>query len=67
MKPEPLLTNLKAMNDILLGLPKSVPRTACVDARDLKTHIGDGVHFDTAAQEEIGKRFAKKWGEMEGK
>jgi hypothetical protein len=37
-----------------------VPHTACVDARDLKTHIGDSVHFDTAAQNEIGKRFAAK-------
>ncbi len=60
LKPEPLLTNLKAMNEIQLALPKSVPYTACVDARDLKTHIGDAVHFDTAAQNEIGKRFATK-------
>jgi hypothetical protein len=64
MKPEPLLTNLKAMNEIQLALPKSVPHTACVDARDLKTHIGDAVHFDTAAQNEIGRRFAQRWAEM---
>jgi hypothetical protein len=64
MKPEPLLTNLKEMNEIQLALPKSVPHTACVDARDLKTHIGDSVHFDTAAQNEIGKRFAAKLTEM---
>jgi hypothetical protein len=64
MKPEPLLTNLKAMNEIQLALPKSVPHTACVDARDLKTHIGDSVHFDTAAQNEIGKRFAARLFEM---
>lgn len=60
MQPEPRLTDLKAMNEILLALPKSVPHTGCVDARDLKTHIGDSVHFDTAAQEEIGRRFAAK-------
>lgn len=60
MKGEPLLTNLKAMNEVLLSLPRSVPHTACVDARDLKTHIGDAVHFDTAAQNEIGRRFAAK-------
>jgi len=60
MRDEPQLANLKAMNDILLALPKSVPHTACVDARDLKTHIGDGVHFDSAAQNEIGRRFAAK-------
>ena len=64
MKPEPLLGNLKAMNDILLAMPKTVPHTACVDARDLKTNIGDQVHFDTAAQNEIGKRFAAKFIEM---
>jgi hypothetical protein len=64
MKPEPLLTNLKAMNEIQLALPKSVPHTACVDARDLKTHIGDAVHFDTAAQNEIGRRFAVKVTEL---
>jgi hypothetical protein len=52
------------MNEIQLALPKSVPHTACVDARDLKTHIGDSVHFDTAAQNEIGKRFAAKLTEM---
>lgn len=60
MQPEPRLSDLKAMNEILLALPKSVPHTGCVDARDLKTHIGDSVHFDTAAQEEIGRRFAAR-------
>ena len=50
---------------ILLALPKSVPHTACVDARDLKTHIGDSVHFDTAAQNEIGKRFAAEAAKLE--
>ncbi|MBK8091987.1 MAG: hypothetical protein IPK32_08380 [Verrucomicrobiaceae bacterium] len=63
-KKEPLLKNLKAMNEIQLALPKFVPHTACVDARDLKAHIGDSVHFDTAAQNEIGRRFAQKWIEM---
>lgn len=67
MQPEPRLSDLKAMNEILLALPKSVPHTACVDARDLKTHIGDNVHFDTAAQEEMGRRFARKLPEMQGK
>ncbi len=65
MQPEPRLTDLKAMNEILLALPKSVQHTACVDARDLKTHIGDSVHFDTAAQNEIGKRFAAEAAKLE--
>jgi hypothetical protein len=67
MQPEPRLSDLKSMNDIQLALPKTVPHTACVDARDLKTHIGDNVHFDTAAQNEIGKRFAAKLAEMQKK
>jgi hypothetical protein len=65
MQPEPRLADLKAMNEILLALPKSVPHAACVDARDLKTHIGDSVHFDTAAQNEIGKRFAAEAAKLE--
>lgn len=46
------------MNELLLDLPAIRPHTACVDARELKTHIGDSVHFDTAAQNEIGRRYA---------
>ncbi len=49
------------MNRLLLSLPQKRPHTACVDARDLKTHIGDQVHFDTAAQEEIGRRYARQY------
>jgi len=49
------------MNQLLLSLPSKRPHTACVDARDLKTHIGDFVHFDAAAQSEIGKRYAEKF------
>jgi hypothetical protein len=57
---EARLGNIRGMNAILMNLPNRVPHTGCVDARDLKTHIGDKVHFDTAAQEEIGRRFAQK-------
>ena len=64
MKGEPQLAGLRAVNEILLAFPKSVPNTACIDARDVKTHIGDKVHFDTAAQNEIGRRFAAKMLEM---
>lgn len=46
------------MNTGLLSLPSKCPNTGCVDARDLTTHIGDLVHFDTAAQNAIGRRFA---------
>ena len=54
------------VNRILLSLPQKIPDTGCVDARDLKTHIGDNVHFDTPAQEEIGRRFAAKFLAMSG-
>jgi len=54
----------KQMNQNLLGLPKQRPATACVDARDIMTTIGDNVHYDTAAQEEIGRRFASKLQEL---
>jgi uncharacterized sulfatase len=47
------------INRILLDLPNKQPHTGCVDARDLKTHIGDFLHFDSAAQNAIGQRFAK--------
>lgn len=47
------------INRILLDLPNHRENTACVDARDLEGHIGDSVHYDTASQEEIGRRFAR--------
>ncbi len=56
-----------AMNQLLLTLPSKRAHTACVDARELKTHIGDSVHFDTPAQSEIGKRFAAKLNELRTK
>lgn len=61
------LANRVAMNQLLLALPAKRAFTACVDARELKTHIGDSVHFDTAAQNEIGKRFAAKLNELRAK
>src|SRR5262249_28585490 len=50
-----------AMNRLLLTLPTKRQATACVDARDLTSNIGDGVHFDTKAQNEIGRRYAEKY------
>jgi hypothetical protein len=54
------LTDIAAMNQLLLSLPGKRPHTACVDARDLKGSIGDNVHYDTAAQNEIGRRYAEQ-------
>jgi len=49
------------MNELLLSLPGKRPHTASVDARDLRGHIGDHVHFDTASQIQIGQRYAEKF------
>ena len=54
-------TNKAAMNKLLLALPGKRPHTACVNARDLKSSIGDNVHFDTAAQTQIGQRYAEQY------
>jgi hypothetical protein len=66
MSPEEPGRSRAGINGILLRLPAKVPRTACVDARDIKTHIGDRVHFDTAAQEEIGRRYAAAYRALAG-
>lgn len=58
MRPDAAGKMNTGINQILLDLPNRRPGTACVDARDLKGHIGDSVHFDTASQEEIGRRYA---------
>ena len=53
-----------AINRALLELPDHVPHTACVDSRSFAADIGDRVHFDTATQEEHGRRFAAKYLEL---
>ena len=50
-----------AVNGILLDLPKRVPFSMCIDASDLTGHIGDGLHYNTASQQEIGRRLAAAW------
>lgn len=56
-----------AINATLLDLPRHRPRTACVDARDLRGHIGDKLHADSATAEEIGRRYAAALRELEAK
>lgn len=51
----------KEINQTLLTLPKKRKYTACIDARDIKGHIGDSLHYNTKSQVEIGKRFAKEY------
>jgi glycerophosphoryl diester phosphodiesterase len=54
------------MNRLLLSLSTKRPHVDCVDARALTTHLGDFVHFDTAAQNEIGRRYARRFLALSG-
>ena len=54
------------MNRLLLSLSTKRPHMDCVDARALTTHLGDFVHFDTAAQNEIGRRYARRFLALSG-
>ena len=49
------------INAILLALPARAPFATCIDARDLTGHIGDALHYNTPAQQEIGRRMAAAW------
>jgi len=64
MRPDAEGQKKAEMNKLLLSLPSKRPHTACVDARDLKGNIGDNVHYDTASQTAIGRRFAAKYFEL---
>ncbi|MEM6916803.1 MAG: sialate O-acetylesterase [Verrucomicrobiota bacterium] len=65
MKADDEEVQRKEMNRLLLDLPNHRPFTACVDARDLKGHIGDSVHYDTESMEEIGRRFEAELSKLE--
>ena len=59
IKPKGKYLHVAEINAALLALPKRVPHTACVDARDLKDgHIGDFMHYNTESQQIIGQRYA---------
>ena len=51
------------LNAVLLNLPELRPHTACVDGRSFAGYV-DAVHFDTATQEEHGRRYAAKYLEL---
>ncbi len=61
---EKRVEQLKEINAILLDIESLRPHAACVDSREFANHIGDGVHFDTATQEEHGRRYAAKYLEL---
>lgn len=50
--------NAQTVNDALHAVAAALPRTACVDAKELK-HGGDNLHFDAASLREFGRRYAK--------
>lgn len=47
----------RVVNDALSKLPESVPATGCAKSKGLKDK-GDQLHFDAAAQRELGRRYA---------
>jgi hypothetical protein len=57
---------VKEINEVLMSLPERVHNTACVDARDLKGHIGDFMHYNTESQQFIGERFADEYFRLTG-
>ena len=52
-----------AVNAALATVPQSVPRCAFVSAEGLVDQ-GDKLHFDTASNRELGRRYAKAWREL---
>jgi hypothetical protein len=56
----------QGINHQLEALPGQVAHTTLASARDL-IHMGDGTHFDTASARILGRRFAKKMLELQGK
>ena len=46
--------------DDTTGAPPELPASVCVSAHGL-AHRGDRLHFSTAAQEVLGKRYAAGW------
>ena len=57
----------KEINSIFLNVGNEIESYRCVDARDLNAHIGDHIHYNAFSQQEIGKRMARTWFEMNQK
>jgi hypothetical protein len=50
----------------LAKIPARVPHTGCASSAGL-THKGDQVHFDTASQRELGRRYAVEMARLTAK
>lgn len=59
--PKGKYLHVTEINNTLLSLPERIPHTACVDARDLKGHLGDFMHYNTESQQIIGERYADEY------
>lgn len=51
------VAEVRLVNETLARLPERVPHTGCASSAGLN-HKGDQLHFDTASQRELGRRFA---------
>jgi hypothetical protein len=48
------------LNPVLRNLPEKVPHSAFADPKGL-IHKGDGLHFNSEALREFGRRYAQEW------
>lgn len=55
-----------SINQVISNLKHQIPNLDFVEAAEL-SHVGDSIHFDRAAQIELGKRYAGKYLELENK
>jgi hypothetical protein len=53
------VAEVKMVNAAIANLPQAVPHTAFVSSEKLG-HKGDMLHFDAAAQRELGRRYARE-------
>lgn len=53
---KPLIENIYIVDQALKTISDEDPSFCCVNTKDL-THRGDNLHYDTASQHELGKRY----------
>jgi hypothetical protein len=61
----PRFSKSKEINAILLSIAQKRENVACLDARDIKGHVGDSLHYNSEAQQEIGRRYATAYRKMQ--
>lgn len=53
------VAEVRLVNDAIASLPQTVPHTSFVSSEGL-AHKGDQLHFDTASERELGRRYANE-------